>query len=127
MVYLHQRGILALGTLRRNRVPANPLPSEKEMNKLLRGSYEEFITYFHATPLVLLAWKDTRIVNLISTYMGSIPSTTVKRLDRARKEKVDVPCPRIIKEYNQHMGGVDLLDAHLARQRIVLRSKKWYF
>jgi hypothetical protein len=25
------------------------------------------------------------------------------------------------------MGGVDLLDAHIARYRVGMRSKKWYF
>lgn len=35
-------------------------------------------------------------------------------------------CPRIVEDYNTHMGGVDLLDAHLARYKVTIRSRKWY-
>lgn len=126
MVYLHQKNILALGTLRKNRVPKNPLPNDKVMNKKDRGFYEEFISSIHKTPLILLVWKDTKIVNLLSMFVGSFPETTVKRMDRKLKEKVNVTCPNIITQYNRHMGGVDLLDSHMSRYRILLRSKKWY-
>ncbi len=126
LVYLHQHNIQALGTLRRNRIPNQPLPSETEMNKRPRGSYEEFVSHLYNTPLILIAWKDSKIVNLLSTYVGSVPESTIRRLDRKIKEKIDVPCPHIVKEYNRHMGGVDLLDSHLARCRIILHSKKWY-
>ena len=33
--------------------------------------------------------------------------------------------PAIVGEYNQHMGGVDLLDMLLALYRISVKSKKW--
>lgn len=29
--------------------------------------------------------------------------------------------------YNKHMGGVDLLDSHIGRHKIPMKSKKWYF
>jgi len=34
--------------------------------------------------------------------------------------------PNIVKIYNQHMGGVDLVDSLIALYRIKIRSKKWY-
>ena len=37
-----------------------------------------------------------------------------------------MPCPQIVGEYNQNMGGVDLADMLLALYRIDRRSKKYY-
>ena len=49
-----------------------------------------------------------------------------QRWDKATKKYTDVDCPFIIKEYNAHMGGVDLLDAHIARCKPTIRSRRWY-
>lgn len=38
---------------------------------------------------------------------------------------VQVSCPRVIKEYNPHMGGVDLMDSFNGRYRIRMESRKW--
>lgn len=48
------------------------------------------------------------------------------RLNKKIKEKECIACPVAVCEYNLYMRGVDLLDAHLARYRIALRSRKWY-
>lgn len=39
----------------------------------------------------------------------------------------EVDCPEVVTVYNKHMGGVDLLDSHLGRHSIKIKSKKWYF
>ena len=54
------------------------------------------------------------------------PITTVQRWDRKLKKHIDVPLPALVKQYNAHMGGVDLLNILIALYRIHLRSKKWY-
>ncbi|KAG5896127.1 hypothetical protein JTB14_011872 [Gonioctena quinquepunctata] len=43
------------------------------------------------------------------------------------KQKIMVPRPFLIKEYNAHMGGTDLMDENLSRYRIGIRSKKWWW
>uniref|UniRef100_A0A2S2QP15 PiggyBac transposable element-derived protein 2 n=1 Tax=Sipha flava TaxID=143950 RepID=A0A2S2QP15_9HEMI len=42
------------------------------------------------------------------------------------KTQIGVDCPFLIKEYNRHMGGVDLLDSHIGRYKIKIKSRKWY-
>jgi hypothetical protein len=58
---------------------------------------------------------------------GVEPSTTIQRFDRKTKTYIDVFCPQIINQYNKHMGGVDLMDSHIGRHRIKMKSRKWYF
>ncbi|RXM27140.1 Protein FAM150B [Acipenser ruthenus] len=76
---------------------------------------------FHA-----VKWYDNRSVTLLSDYVGAHPVTEVERWDRSRKMVVQVPCPAVVREYNRHMGGVDLLDSLIALYRTKVRSKKWY-
>lgn len=43
-----------------------------------------------------------------------------------QKKYIDIDCPQIVRNYNQHMGGVDLLDSFLGKYKIKMRTKKWY-
>jgi len=65
-------------------------------------------------------------VNLISTYLETEPIQTVNRWSKLLQCRINVECPNIVREYNQHMGGVDLADMLLALYRIDRRSKKYY-
>lgn len=38
---------------------------------------------------------------------------------------VNVPCPRIIKEYNRCMGGVDIFDQQVEAYRTWFKTRKW--
>lgn len=51
---------------------------------------------------------------------------SINRFDKKTKRILDVNCPAIIKDYNRHMGGVDLLDSLIGRYKIRMRTKKWY-
>lgn len=37
-----------------------------------------------------------------------------------------VPYPKIVEEYNTHMGGVDLADMFIALYRTNMKTHKWY-
>ena len=41
--------------------------------------------------------------------------------------KIMVDQPKLIAEYNKGMGGVDILDMHLAAYRPKITSKKWWW
>ena len=43
------------------------------------------------------------------------------------KKNIGVPRPFLIGQYNQHMGGVDLMDEAINNYRIGVRGKKWYW
>ena len=60
--------------------------------------------------LHLLKWMDTKEVVLLSTIDSCVPTVNVKRRVKGQKEKVTLPCPIIIKAYNQRMKETDVMD-----------------
>ena len=117
-----------MGTVQQNRIPNNKLPEKKNFMKksVPRGSFEERVSVYDGIDLSCVAWKDNKIVTLLSSYSGALPVTKVNRFDRITKAKIDITCPFIVQEYNKHMGGVDLMDSFLGRNHIKMRSKKGY-
>lgn len=129
MHYLATQGILSLGTIQRNRIGKNcKLPSKKDVmkNSVPRGAYEEYVTNIDDVDITSVSWKDNKQVILASTYVGAEPAESIERYDKKLKRRVEIPCPKLVKEYNAHMGGVDLMDSHLGRYRIRIKSRKWY-
>lgn len=126
LVHLARQGIYSIGTVRRNRIPNCKLPDDKALKKSDRGTCCEMVGTCDGIEISAVVWKDNKTVTLLSTFAGENPVERVERFDRKQKKKVNVNCPFIIKEYNRHMGGVDLLDSNLARVKILLRSRKWY-
>lgn len=127
LIYLSKQGIYSLGTIRRNRLPNCKLPDEGQMKKEARGTTVEYVGSADGVDLSCVAWKDNKLVTMLSTFVGTHPQHEVQRFDRKQRKTVTVLCPHIIFEYNRHMGGVDLLDSIIGRYKIRLRSKKWYF
>ncbi|ROL52295.1 Chimeric ERCC6-PGBD3 protein [Anabarilius grahami] len=57
---------------------------------------------------------------------GPEPLGKARRWDKSKKEYTNTDQPNIIKECNAYMGGVDMLDAHLARCKFPIRTRRWY-
>lgn len=101
-------------------------PHEKEMLKKPRVAYDSCLTKLQNTEIVAVSWRDNKIVTLLSTFVSTNPVEKVIRFSKIEKKKVELTCPNIVKVYNKHMGGVDLLDSLLGRYKIKMRTKKWY-
>lgn len=71
-------------------------------------------------------WFDNKTVHFLSTFFGSEPVQDITRWDRKQEQYCSIPCPNIVKVYNKHMGGVDLMDSLIGLYRCRIRSKKWY-
>ena len=69
-IFLAQRGIQSLGTVRFNRVPQCQMPAEKTMKERGRGSFVEKTAESDNITLSLVSWYDNRIVNFQSTFTG---------------------------------------------------------
>ncbi|GBN90632.1 hypothetical protein AVEN_104711-1 [Araneus ventricosus] len=107
--FLAKQGIHTVGTVQQNRIPNNKLPDRKTFMKksVPRGSYEERVSTFDGVDMSCVAWKDNKVVTLLSTYSGALPVTEVSRYDKAKKETIGITCPFIVQEYNKHMGVIN--------------------
>ena len=117
-------GVRYVGTARVNRVGQAPLKTIKDMSKkgTARGEYD----YCSMDGILALRWKDNKNVTVLSSDVGVEPMAKVKRYDRSAKKKVDVPCPRVIKEYNGKMGGIDKSDMLTHLYKTPMRARRWY-
>lgn len=134
MVYLRARGIHSLGTVRANRIPNCKLPTDKseELKIAPRGYSTEFVGSAYGVDITTILWKDTKNVKLCSTYVGTKPfqrtnsvsqPSKIARYNRKEKSYDDIDCPQIIREYNAHMGGVDLMDSYMGRNGLQIKTQ----
>ncbi len=117
-------GMHCVCTIRTNRVDCVMPTSSALFEKHERGYFESFV--HKEKSICLVRWLDNGAVHLMSTYTMIEPLQTIKRWNKQAKDRVSVPCPSIVKEYNKSMGGVDLCDMFHALYRIDRRSKRWY-
>ncbi|KAG9283213.1 piggyBac transposable element-derived protein 3-like [Astyanax mexicanus] len=104
-----KRGYGSCGTIRDNRLFDVPFTPKNEFNKLPRGTTQVLTE----GEKLLVCWKDNNVVTM---------ATNIERhaYDQVRQ-------PQCIKQYNEHMGGVDLHDQQASRYSITIRSKKWWW
>lgn len=126
MVFLKKKGILSLGTVRRNRITNCKLPSEDDFKKQPRGTSVEFVGSIDDVEVSNLAWRDNKIVTMLSSFVGTNPTQEKLRYNRKTRAHEMVTCPNVIVTYNKHMGGVDLMNSLIGRGRIIMRTRKWY-
>lgn len=122
--YLKKNGILAVGTIRANRTAGCPVMSNKDLEKEGRGALDYRVD--QNSGIIIVKWVDNSTVQLTSNYIGVEPVSTIKRWNKTEMDRTDVPCPQIVKSYNQSMGGVDLVDMLISLYRIKVKTRRWY-
>ena len=117
-------GCRYVGTARANRIGNPPLQDAKDMEKksIARGKHD----FCSADGILAMRWKDNKIVTVLSSDAGVEPMKTVLRYDRTAKEKVEVPCPNVIREYNGKMGGIDKSDMLVHLYKTPMKARRWY-
>lgn len=110
--------IQACGTIRPTR---KDFPILAEDKALKRGDFD-----YRSTPngITVYKWKDNKAVHLASNYNG-LQATTVKRTEKDGRKTI-VPCPKVVKDYNENMGGVDKHDMLRQLYGMDRKSKKWW-
>lgn len=124
LAVLRSKNQNATGTIRANRTRNCPLLCMKDLKKKGRGSCDYRIDEDNS--VLLCEWFDNKVVTVASNTFGVNPTHVVKRYDRKTKSHTHIPCPALIKSYNENMGGVDKCDMLLALYRNTMKSKKWY-
>ena len=119
---LKQRQIWYVGTIKMNRIPSNPLPTDKDMKKHSRGHIVSKVE--RKSNVVCVRWLDKKVVTLISTYAGIEPITKARRWNKSRKEYDEIDCPKVVQEYNKFMGGIDVLNMCTNMYRFHIRSRR---
>lgn len=77
--------------------------------------------------IALCKWNDNSVVTLATNACSVLPVNKVKRFSQSEKKHVYIDQPRLIKAYNENMGGVDRSDQNIGQYRVSIRGKKWYF
>ena len=80
--------------------------------------------------LLFVKRKDTREVGMLSTVHKACGNDTVHRKTKNARtgvfERVEIPIPPAVKDYNTGMGGVDLSDKLVRYYQVFHKTKKWY-
>lgn len=115
---LYRMGIHFTGTINLNR---RGLPNKIKYHKMKKG---EVISFIKDKRVMVLSWKDKRIVTMISNYS----SNGVKEIYRYKKggSTVIVSKPEVVLDYNDNMGGVDNSDHMNMTYAFKRKSVKWW-
>ena len=123
--HLKQSNIGATGTIRVNRTDKTPLLDLSCMKKKTRGTYCQ--AKDEDSGCILVRWNDNSVVTLTSNCYGVNPVRSASRWSNAEKKRISIDQPDVIYQYNQFMGGVDRLDENIAKVRVAIRMKKWWW
>ena len=125
MIKLRQSGYYATGTVREPRLISNELENSKSMQKKERGAYD--YRFDRKNETLAVKWNDNSVVTLATNFQSVEPLLTAKRFARSERKVVSVVQPYLIAAYNNNMGGVDLLDNFVAKYRVSVKGKKWWW
>ena len=75
----------------------------------------------------IVQWKDNKVVYLGPNFSKIQPTKIVKRYSQREKKKTSCVQPFCFYQYNQGMGGVDLLDRFISQYKPTIQAKKWHW
>ncbi|KAI7790921.1 putative piggyBac transposable element-derived protein 3-like [Triplophysa rosa] len=120
-----EKKVYLTGTGMKNRVfeAVEKLPIDKKMKKNGRGISAQVTT--EDGNICIVKWYDNKPVLMMSVVHDAQAEDTCQRWDKKKKQYVSVRRPIIVCEYNNKMGGVDLIDRMISYYRLSVRTKKW--
>ena len=57
---------------------------------------------------------------------GDEENCTAKRYVKGQKERIEIDCPPVVKDYSINMNGVDKADRDGRDNSVTIRSNRWY-
>lgn len=122
--HLSQQGFGACGTYRQSRVGVPTTQENALDSKSKRGS----IRWIRDGDLLFVKWMDAREVSMCTTVHPVYTEETVLRwqkTDDGRLQRVPIPRPTAVGEYNRYMGGGDTSDQMLGTNSVHRKTKRW--
>ena len=99
---LLKHGFHSISTLRINRAKGLTFPlGDKAFSKQQRGCYELMVN--KESNLTVVRWKDSKAVNLLSSFVGVDPIDSCLRYSKVENKRVAMTCPKIVLDYNMFM------------------------
>ena len=80
------------------------------------------VSCFSSSDLIALCWKDQSLVTMLSNCHSGAMSDKVVKV----RGGVEVTKPKVVMDYNEIMGGVDLKDQMVKYYSYFRKSVKWY-
>lgn len=118
MEFLKAENTPACATIRSDR---KGLPTLKDGKAMERGDSDFRVSN---TGIIYFRWKDSKPVHFISNYHGSEETTIKMKMGDGTKKLI--PCPEVVVDYNEYMGGVDQADMLRAIYGLDRKSVKWW-
>lgn len=122
--HMGERAWGVTGTLRANRLNGVPLPTKKEAEKTMKRGEVKAV---FSSDLMVATWKDNQPVFMASNVDAVDPLQECQRYSQKDGKYVVVPQPMVVRQYNNSMGGVDLLDNGVKNYSISMRIRKWWW
>ena len=85
------------------------------------------VVAYEANGVNFVKWMDNKAVFMLSNFVSAFPLQNILRRQKGTSQKEHVTCPVIVKQYNEHMGGVDLMDQKKTTYQFNHRSKHKYY
>uniref|UniRef100_A0A1B0GEK4 PiggyBac transposable element-derived protein domain-containing protein n=1 Tax=Glossina morsitans morsitans TaxID=37546 RepID=A0A1B0GEK4_GLOMM len=101
------------------------IPLAKELQKMkciLTGTVRTVA--YGENNITFLAWKDKRIVTMLSNYNSTGMESTLRTLRCG--DFISIDKPQIVLDYIANMGGVDLADQYAATYCFLRKYLKWW-
>lgn len=114
---LYKKKCYHTGTIMPNR---KGLPHQMKKPKLVIGGK----LAFRKNKILVLAWRDKRIITMLSTKLRST-SRRVTRRARHSGDRREIKIPEVITNYNKNMGGVDVANQYATSYCFLRRTLKW--
>ena len=123
-IALLKRGIMACGTILLNRKNIPPVLKDLSTLDKARGSNR----YVKDRNLLFVQWRDNKVVNFLSTMHQRTTNGTCKRRSKVNNkfQKLDVPQPQLVRDYNKYMSGVDRSDQMINKYNSLRKTDKYW-
>ena len=119
------------GTVMKNRISRELTiaKSSKAFKEMDRGDFKKHLFVYRvgneAHEAGLVCWKDRDVVYCITNETETTGADECKR--RTKNGLITIQRPRVISQYNQHMGGVDLADMRrLHCNSTIMGQNRWW-